>query len=678
MGDAERQRAPAAPLVFAVIFPHFVRSGWIAALMRRVADEMPASASWFNREQLQEDVRETTLRDSGLATYSAATTLVVLFVGIRCGGRGAVAAAALTLAVLANLACVIGVAHRIVQALGVDESPYNLLVAPIVLGNGCDSVLVMLAARDRGHHRWAVQSCLSIVASQVSTMASFCGPRLRVAHFANFFVFAVVTLLSCAMQITPSRRSSRCARAASPRAPPPPSPARGGASPQRSALALAGGVALALAWRPVRLSFEVTTNLHSATPTHRFFRDVIDTNRTKEHGDASFVLALPRGGRERAWQRIEALPALLPQQPSLPMLNWHAAYNRSGMANVTDWWANPLNRMMYEATVNGSRSVVTYVSPYPTRGDARADYDALRALHALDTDDVCLASFERLGGYTIVQTYSYLWVLIGASALFSTLLGVYISGWRHDLAARARRRVRHGLRRPRRRRHPRPPHGARGAHGVPGIVIDYTLRLSYSTDTLPAVLFVRDERRQLRAVHVLDDRRRARLRGRRHRHGRRAWVRAARRGRPRRRALRADRARARQGVKVRRKRKRKTSCCRGRRLGGARDHPHPHTALRRTRTGRHTSWCQRGGRSPQRVRIPRRQRTELAVAITVLGRGVISFMACHHRDVQCDAQVWKHRNRMMPSLWVSASRSTGRATGARPADGDLVAALALP
>ena len=133
---------------------------------------------------------------------------------------------------------------------------------------------------------------------------------------------------------------------------------------------------------------------------------------------------------------------------------------------------------------------MTLVAPYRRGSNARDDFAQLRHMASLGPPDTCVTSFERLGGYTIVQTYSHLWILVLASAVFSTIAGVTISGWIGTTASLALLGSFATTL------------GALGALHVhihimcvaalvilPGIVIDYVLHLTYSEDTLPAVIF---------------------------------------------------------------------------------------------------------------------------------------------------------------------------------------------
>ena len=479
----------ASPVVFSLILPNFVHASYMRALMRELPTTMPDGVAWLNSEQIQADVEATTQKDGALATVSAVAVFAVLIMGIHRPGRGRAGSVVLAVACVACLVTGLTVTQRLAALLGVRASPFDLMAFPIVLGNGVDSVLVMLAARDRGHHKWAVRSCPSIVASQMSTMCAFLvGLVFRVQHFFNFFLFSALALfVSCALQVTlfPALITFCTSKAAGGATPPITPRTWRRVSVGVGGVALFAAVAIAVTWQPVVLTFEMLTNLHEDTVTHRFFR----ANRGSQAGAVAPVFV--HAGRDGVdWEAVRTtVPASL---NATTLSSWHESYASSGASTVDEWLDNPAIRLLYGADLSDDRnhSVVTLLAPYHMEADAHDDFAQLRAMQAVGPPGTCVTSFERLGGYTIVQTYSQLWILVLASAFFSTAAGVVISGWIGASSAVALVGSYATV------------VGALGSLGIhvhimcvsalvilPGVVIDYVLHLVYSEDTLPAVVF---------------------------------------------------------------------------------------------------------------------------------------------------------------------------------------------
>jgi hypothetical protein len=505
-------------VVFSFVLPPFVHASWVRQLLEALPSAMPEGTAWLNNHQIQADVRATTASDAHLSQLSALAVFVLLNFGVYRSGRGAAGTVALVVCTLASLGVSLVIAQRLSALLRIPDSPYATLVVPIVLGNGVDSVLVMLAARDKGFHKWAIKSCPSIVASQVSTMCCFVvGLAFSVAHFTSFFTFAILSLLtSCAMQVTlfPTLITLCTSRASSAR---PEGGVKeldkaggGGASATAPSVALsprawrrlgtgllaATAVAwtgLLVAWRPVHLSFELLTNLHSETTTYRFFRDAV----LRRAGAMAPILALLRsdGGAAAEAAGAAALAGAVRALNGTLLPFWRDAFVLSGEGARDEWFASPVNEMIYgnQVSADGQVSVATMLAPYTTmQGDAYADYDFVRALHARSDENVCFVSYERLGAYTIVKTYRSLWLLVLASACFSAVAGTVItkSPWAGAASVATLAGTFLSV------------FGVLGAFQVhvhimvvaalvvlPGVIVDYVLHLTFAPDTLHAVFF---------------------------------------------------------------------------------------------------------------------------------------------------------------------------------------------
>ena len=150
------------------------------------------------------------------------------------------------------------------------------------------------------------------------------------------------------------------------------------------------------------------TNLHADTTTYRFF----ETATRQRSVSLAPVLAFA-SSRDADWDAVARLPARL---NGTMLSDWHQAFAASGAPDVDAWLANPANRMVYGTQIDGPYSVATVLAPYTMQGSARDDYRQLREMGELGVDGVCVTSLDRLGGYTIVQTFEHLWWLVVGSA----------------------------------------------------------------------------------------------------------------------------------------------------------------------------------------------------------------------------------------------------------------------
>ena len=472
-------------VIFSLLLPMFAHDSFVKGLFDEMPSSMPDGAAWFSSQQIQRDVEATRVKDDRIAWVSALAVLVVLSAGIYRPGRGVFGSLALAIMCVACLVAGLVATQRITIQAGVLSSPFSPMAFPIVLGNGVDSVLIMLAARDRGHHKWAVRSCPSMIASQLSTMCSFLvGLAFRVEHFYNFFVYAASALfVSCAMQITLFPALIPLLPSKSPKPMSSPTP--------RAWLYISVGVGsmivvllsvVALVWQPVTLSFEMLSNLHEDTVTHRFFSE----SNTSDMGIMAPILIFA----ERPDADFRGIDDIVDRLNASVLNNWHAAYMASGAANVSSWLANPAVSLIYGNDMQEGHSIVTLLAPYTPQANSRDDFAQMREMQALSPNGTCITSFERMGGYTIVQTYDQLWILVLASATCASIAGGVVAG-RAGMASclvllSTFATVLCVM-------------GALQIHAhlmclaaliiLPGIVIDYVIHLFYSSDTLYAVVF---------------------------------------------------------------------------------------------------------------------------------------------------------------------------------------------
>ena len=462
-------------VTFAVLLPTSLGAAW----QREFAASMPtiaaADAVWMSAAQIMADLRPAE-SEAALSAISGLIVCVLLFAGVFRPGRGVAGAVALVVVCIATLTLGVISAQSVARLAKVPPSPYDPMVMPIIFGTGVDAVLIMLDARDRGHIKWGVRCCPSIVASQMSTMCSFVvGLVLQVEHFFNFFSFACLSvLISCAMQISLFpvlvSRLTRKIQVVS-------CGSEAWHVVKWATIVVACVSSSLAAWnmRPVVLSFELLTQLQSQSISARFLNHVTQSSAGVSNAPLYSICS-----------NLES-PQLSMQ--AAPMLDWRSDLQAS-TSGFEEWKEEPMNRILYADMFRGNQSVSIHMAQYGFGSHASLDAEELARMHSLDTPGCCTTSLERVGGYTVTRVFSRMWVLMLASTVASALAGAVISGWAGlsvmftiassyigillFISASGMRMHMMSI---------------AALVIVPGVIVDYTLHLTYSKDTAIAVLF---------------------------------------------------------------------------------------------------------------------------------------------------------------------------------------------
>jgi len=472
-------------VMLTMLLPPSLSVEWKHALMERLESMFSHTAlAWSSVEQVQRDISRATM-DVPLSILSGVAVMLALYHGVYQHGRSSAGALVLVVVVLVALSTAIAITIGVQKTLSVPDSPYNMIIIPIVFGTGVDSVLIMLAARDRGIERWSMKSCPSIVGSQMSTVCSFVvGLFLPVEHFSNFFAFSIIALIiSGLVQLTlfPSIIAMTTNRVASPR--------HCFFYNQQYLRVLVALITIgawswsAMTYKPLTLSFELLTQLTSDSVTYRFVQQVTDFFSTT-------VSPVYLFGKidDTNWTRVDEIAHGM---SSSSILSWYNSFSTSSL-DWSTWWSNPINQLLYRDVMYKEYAATVAFPSYTIGAHAREDYAELVSMNELGDKEqqYCVTNYERLGGYTIVSIYEKLWMLMGASAFFATCVGIGLSGVR----------------------------GLYGAFAtvatyvsvmcfmslldlhvhmmvisaiviIPGIIVDYVLHLSYDAETVIAVSF---------------------------------------------------------------------------------------------------------------------------------------------------------------------------------------------
>ena len=480
---------PETRVVFSIIFPESTSVTWRKHFAERMRGVLPPDVFFSAAAQAREDVIETVTSEPHLAYASASAVLLVLATAV-CERRNAACDAVLIFACVGGLVLSVMAAHSLSALMRIRDSPFNVMVMPIVIGTGADALMMLLHYRRSGQRKWSMSASPSIVASQLSTAISFCfGMFLPVAHFRSFFITSILAIvISCIMQLTlfpaliVTLKGSAVQK--TPKAAMPPHMLKG--LLVLLCLAAAGVVPFL---RPIRASFSLTSQLSTDSMTYKF----LDTSYAQGH-IVSPVYAYARG--EVNWTRVRSS---FDAMGVSMMFDWNDAWTRSELP-FREWIQDPFNLMMYGWTLGqheGSDghtyhdSVLVGSMPYNLSAGADDDTAVLERLHSEDGRGVCLVNYERLGGYTIHKVFRTIWVLAVLSTLVSTAAGVVLSGWYGALPAGLALLYSFGA-----------IACVLSVGGItvnmmvlvvlligPGLIIDYTLHLSYSPATYRAVLF---------------------------------------------------------------------------------------------------------------------------------------------------------------------------------------------
>ena len=465
---------------FHLVLPAFAPRAWRRALAQALERTVDEDVVFVSREQAEADVRASTRVEPTVVICSVLLTFVTLLSSVTAFTRSA-SALLLTLGVLGVVAAALFVGDGVRAALGVAHSPYALVVVPVCLGTGVDSALILLTTYQRSgrfDHAWP-----SILGSGLTSACSFAaGLLLRVPHLQSLFATGAATFLAstalgvlafppCIRACVPKRRVAPEATAHEPH----------GRLLWKPALA-----ALVVLWvsllpfvHPVGTSADLTYTIAEHSMTRRF----LDHTRATAAPPPSVVYAFVRDSASANWTDVHAR---LAAAGATPVLDWHAAYLESAEPSLASWRAHAATRFVFGPLLGERASALVASAPYAS---SATDADALRALHAHDSEGVCFAQEDRMGGYTVDVIARRLWILALAAVTCSTAVGVAIAG-RHGAAVLPALVLSYGTMTAVLGATRTPAHMLLvAAYAVsPGFLVDFQIHLAYNPDTRVAVL----------------------------------------------------------------------------------------------------------------------------------------------------------------------------------------------
>lgn len=420
-----------------------------------------------------------------------ASSAGLLFAFAEGGARAYVTSGsvALTTCAVFLLGITVVISTAISSLTRVPPSPFNMLGFPLVLGTGVDSLFLFLHQRSRHGRRWIGRTLPSVAASQLSTLATFLvGVVVDIPHVRYFFVFmAVCVVVSFALQVTALPAAIvLCSRA---RVPPREQQAR-----PRSTWRLAAPIVAAVVlWsvvilyhQPVGKRFDLRTQLREDTMTHRFMAAMDGVMESP----MALVYALTDGFDDGAeWSTVDETALGWDCAPGMRSMSWHAQMPPG--VPLREWLNDTRVRYTVQPFLNtaAQSSVALFVSGFDMGVDAGRSFDELTCMAERSTNRTCFASFERLGGYTVVKLVEHLRWLAAVSCVLCTAVGGVVLRGRGVLALLALALSYGGV------------VGVMSMSGIPidmllvavmliapGLVVDYTLHLLFHRDATLAVL----------------------------------------------------------------------------------------------------------------------------------------------------------------------------------------------
>lgn len=425
--------------------------------------------------------------------WIVAASAGLLFAFAEGGARAYVTAGSVTLTTCAVflLGISVVVSTAITSLTRVPPSPFNMLAFPLVLGTGVDSLFLFLHQRSRHGRRWVGRTLPSVAASQLSTLATFLvGVVVDIPHVRYFFVFmAICVVVSFALQVTALPAAIvLCSRArVPPREQARPSSSR---TTWRLAAPIVATVALwcvvLLYHQPVGRRFDLRTQLREDTMTHRFMAAMDGVMESP----MALVYALTDGFDNGAeWSTVDETALGWDCTTGMRSMSWHAQMPPG--VHLREWLNDTRVRYTVQPFLNAAAesSVALFVSDFDMGVDAVRSFDELTCMARHSTDRTCFASFERLGGYTVVKIVNHLRWLAAVSCVLCTAIGGVVLRGRGILALLALALSYGGV------------VGVMSMSGIPidmllvavmliapGLVVDYTLHLLFHRDATLAVL----------------------------------------------------------------------------------------------------------------------------------------------------------------------------------------------
>lgn len=343
----------------------------------------------------------------------------------------------ITLGTLVTLCYAMFLADGLMVLVDLPMSPFNVMAFPLVVGTGVDSLFLFLYQRCTGSRRWVAEAMPSIVASQLSTCVSFLiGTYIRIPHVRNFFVYMTLSLmLSLGVQLTAfpamivKYTRTRTEDPEDPKDPRDRQRIAWWSDTLRRCRLFAPILLVLVLWtvilqykQPLNKSFDVRKQLRDDTMTHRLIVGLDDFM----HNPTSMVYALTEGFSAKDWQGIDDRFLSSPCVTRPTSMSWHSQV-ASG-TSIRGWLNDSRTSLLFGDFFNvpEEMSASLFLVDFDMGVNATRAHQELQCLGAARTADTCFVSYERLGGYTVVELIEQLKWLACASSIVATLFGIAI------------------------------------------------------------------------------------------------------------------------------------------------------------------------------------------------------------------------------------------------------------
>jgi predicted RND superfamily exporter protein len=270
---------------------------------------------------------------------------------------------------------------------------------------------------------WIESSFPSIIASQVSTILCFMiGSIINLPHIRNFFLQITINILvSFLMQLSVfpalivlyTRTNTKVHKTFC----------------QSKKWRILPILLIFCIWayvipnsRPLSKSFDMRKQLKSNSMTYRFLSKI----DSFEQATNAPIYELTKGFNND-WQKIDEVTRTNKCLHYTPIVSWHSEIPIT--MSIQDWMKNPQIKLFYDKLINlqTESSVTVFASHYDLGLNATQSHIELKCLHTLDFDNTCYTSFERLGGYTVVELVNKFTFFAIISCIVSTTLGLIIA-----------------------------------------------------------------------------------------------------------------------------------------------------------------------------------------------------------------------------------------------------------
>lgn len=382
---------------------------------------------YITQSQMQRDVRTSGKTDNWRGNIGLLLVSACVYFGFRQSRSRH--PFRLMLCTYLSLLAVLVLATSVSTALNIKLSVFSVVVAPMVIGIGVDSLLIILNACNQQKERdveAAMARCSpAMIASTFTTCIGFVvGSFVPIPNIENlcrqcivFFAvsgFAQLTLFPAIVHLTGLRRS-----------------------PRHVKFNLLPFTALALALLPLTPlglisppDFEdsVLVNLNAELMTSRAITRMYDA-----FGGALTITYAYMEPNATEWAETEAALDVLPQAD---LLSWHRVYNLSADITVNEWMDNTLNAAVFGDFVNvhTHESVLVTRTLFPLNTTVHSKHKTAKALAGRQAHGACIFNSELLAAYTLIELAGVTAVVAALISAICVLIGVVSVGRRCVLA----------------------------------------------------------------------------------------------------------------------------------------------------------------------------------------------------------------------------------------------------